>query len=334
MSEYWKSTVGDTIYLPLTQPHVLRLSQPKYWCKHCKTFVRDSKLERTNHEATPKHQGNINRFIRDLHRGHEKEEREKLKAKNEVERLNGVVSGAPTSALGGGEAPWKRTSAIPLSSPGARQATPAERKAQLAQLAAMGVAVPEDFRREMAMAGDWQTVSETPVYEEVIKKEEDTKDAKSSVLKDGPSQLNIGIRKRKYEGQEEEEEAGERVMRKGWGSTTKAYPGSNSDMDLDALLNNIRPSTSIGGNSSDNSAESCQSILESSRSGMPTKPKSENLTAPSVPTIKKEDSTPDEPEAGLDPVPDSLQTTVKHEDDAAAGGIVFKKRKAKPIRGK
>ena len=334
MSEYWKSTVSEIVYLRLAESHVLRSSQPKYWCKHCKTFVRDSKLERTNHEATPKHQGNIKRFIRDLHRGHEKDEREKQKAKNEVERLNGVVSGAPTSASGSGEAPWKRTSMIPLSNPGSRQATPAERKAQLAQLAAMGVAVPEDFRREMAMAGDWETVSETSVYEEVIKKEEDTKDVKSAVLRDGPSQLNIGVRKRKYEGQEEEEEAGEKVMRKGWGSTTKAYPGSNSDMDLDALLSNTRPSTSIGGNSGDNGVESLQPIPGQSLSSMPMKPESETLTAPSVPSIKTENSIPDEPIASLDPQSDSQQITVKHEDDAATGEVVFKKRKAKPTRGK
>ena len=51
MSEYWKST-------------------PKYWCKHCGIYVRDTKLERTNHEATGKHQGALKRFLRDLHRGH------------------------------------------------------------------------------------------------------------------------------------------------------------------------------------------------------------------------------------------------------------------------
>lgn len=233
---------------------------------------------------------------------------------------------------GSGEAPWRRTSAIPLSNPGARQATPAERKAQLAQLAAMGVAVPEDFRREMAMAGDWETVSEMPVYEDFVKKEEDTKDAKSSVLKDGPSQLNIGIRKRKYEGQEEEEEAGEKVMRKGWGSTTKAYPGFNSDADLDALLNNTRPSSSIGADSGDNTVESLQPILGKSSSSMPTKPESENRTASGVPSIKTENSIPDEPLASLDPHSDSQQTSLKHEDDAS--GFIFKKRKAKQIRGK
>ena len=57
MSEYWKST-------------------PKYWCKHCSVYVRDTKLERTNHEATGRHQGAIKRSLRDLHRNAEQQERE------------------------------------------------------------------------------------------------------------------------------------------------------------------------------------------------------------------------------------------------------------------
>ena len=38
-----------TFYLAL-----LIVVKPKYWCKHCKTYVRDTKLEKANHEATPK----------------------------------------------------------------------------------------------------------------------------------------------------------------------------------------------------------------------------------------------------------------------------------------
>ena len=83
MSEYWKST-------------------PKYWCKHCSTFVRDTKLERANHDATAKHQNAVNRALRDLHRNHEREERDKERAKREVDRLNGVVSGAGSGSQASG----------------------------------------------------------------------------------------------------------------------------------------------------------------------------------------------------------------------------------------
>ncbi|KAL9598572.1 MAG: hypothetical protein Q9219_004403 [cf. Caloplaca sp. 3 TL-2023] len=213
MSEYWKST-------------------PKYWCKHCKTFVRDKKLEKTNHEATAKHQGNIKRFLRDLHRGHEREERDKDRAKNEVERLNGVVSGASPSTRVTSQ--HDRPQAALLNS-SMKEATPAERKAQLARLAEMGVAVPEDYRREVAMAGDWQTIAERPVFDNV-KKTEDLDDFKD--FKPDPT-LNVGVRKRRLEGQEDEEDAGTPAIRKGWGSTIRRYPVSADDGndDLDALLN-------------------------------------------------------------------------------------------------
>jgi len=98
----------------------------------------------------------------------------------------------------------------------------ADQKRQWAQLAEMGIKVPDEVRAEMAMAGDWQVVSQRTV--------------------DDPSAaepLSIGVRKRKYEGQEEEEEekkeAGETVARRGWGAAMKRYPREDTS-DLDALL--------------------------------------------------------------------------------------------------
>lgn len=317
MSEYWKSTVSN---VPLPSYKLsLMPSQPKYWCKHCKTFVRDTKLEKTNHEATPKHQGNLKRFLRDLHKGHEREEREKQRAKDEIDRLNGVVSGTGSKAP-----PWQRKSAIPAASE-SRQPTPAHRKKQLAQLAELGVAVPEDFRKEMAMVGDWQTASERLIYD-TAKKEEDGGDVK-------PEGLNIGVRKRKFEGQEEEEEAGERVVRRGWGSTVRAYPGQDDDKDLDALLMTTKilkreeggiegsvstgPSSEIGGFTK-HSAQKEASLVAADGQLIKRENSSENVVLP--------DGMPEKDVAEA--------PTIKQEDDAAAIGSVFKKRKAKPIRQK
>ena len=290
--------------------------KPKYWCKHCKTFVRDTKLEKTNHEATPKHQGNLKRFLRDLHKGHEREEREKQRAKDEVDRLNGVVSGARSKAP-----PSETKSTIPAAS-ASRQATPADRKKQLAQLAELGVAVPEDFRKEMAMVGDWQTTSERLIYDTV--KEENSGDVK-------PEGLNIGVRKRKFEGQEEEE-AGEKVVRRGWGSTVRAYPGQDDDQDLDALLMTTKilkregaiegnvptdPSSQAGG-ITNNSAQKDASLVAADGQLIKRENSSENVVLP--------DATPEKDVAEA--------PTIKQEDDAASTGVVFKKRKAKPIRQK
>jgi len=262
MSEYWKST-------------------PKYWCKFCEAFVKDTKFEKQQHDATPRHQGNIQRSLRRLHKDNEREERDKDRAKAEVARLNGIVSGSGGSSASG------HVVAQSTSGP-AKKATVDDRKRQLKQLADLGVAVPEAYRREVAMAGDWETVSVRQ-----IKKEEDVK----------PDVLSFGTHKRKFEGQEEEEEAGTTVVRKGWGSTTKRYPGTSGAVeDIESLL----------------------------------RPGNGNVIAKmeDVPQIKKEDTD----EASEAPATDAsaravIEGEVKQEENAIAEApVVFKKRKAKVMK--
>jgi len=293
MSEYWKST-------------------PKYWCKHCKTFVRDTKLEKQNHDATPKHQGNIKRFLRDLHRGNEREEREKQRAKDEVARLNGEKPGASaTSAVGSTENSRRRPPAAAPSSSSLGQLTPAERKRQLAQLAELGVAVPEDYRREVAMPGDWQVTSEKAIYEnEHVKKEEEAEEKK-------PGGLNVGVRKRKLVGHEDEEELGQPVARRVWGSTTRKYPGYGGDDDeLDALLSSTTTSHRNAQHDSSTAATTTEVPVAKS----------------DIPTVKEEESL-NEPIALLPSVTEDVDTLVKEEDEDPEGdGFLFKKRKPKSIR--
>jgi len=227
-----------------------------------------------------------------------------------VDRLNGVVSGARTEA---GGVIWERKSAVPQFT-GNRQATPADRRKQLQQLAEMGVAVPEDFRREMAMAGDWQITSERPVFG-AVKKGEETEDSKANVL-------NVGVRKRKFEGQEEEEEAGETVVRKGWGSTTRTYPGAAAeDDDLDALLKTTKMS-------GQNDAGPSQEIKEERMIDTARAPIAD------VTTIKKEDFTDMSTISDTAAFVEAGEGPIEQEDDPFDAGVVFKKRKAKPIRQK
>ena len=297
-------------------------TQPKYWCKHCKTFIRDTKLEKTNHEATPKHQGNLKRFLRDLHKGHEREERDKQRAKDEVDRLNGVVTASGSKREG---APWERRPAIPPPSVGAnQQATPADRKRQLAQLAEMGVAIPEDFRREMAMAGDWQTTSERSVHEnDFVKKEEE--DGK-------PGGLNVGVRKRKFEGQEEEEEAGETVVRRGWGSTIRAYPEPGGDEDdLSTLLKSTKRVTREGeGLQKPRSRRS--SHPEQADSHVTPKDSQPGLDSPRIKGEEPAESVGVPNTISSDAAVEARPDTLKQEEDSLESGALFKKRKAKPIR--
>ncbi|MCJ1248374.1 hypothetical protein MMC30_005591 [Trapelia coarctata] len=299
MSEYWKST-------------------PKYWCKYCKTFVRDTKLEKQNHDATPKHQGNIKRFLRDLHRGNERDEREKQRAKDEVARLNGEKPGSSeTTTAGSSDNSRRRPTAPAPSSSSLMQLTPAERKRQLAQLAELGVAVPEDYRREVAMAGDWQVMSQRGLYEtEDSKKEEGEDDEKK------PSGLNVGVRKRKLEGQEDEEESGQPIARRVWGSTTRTYPGMGGDEnDLDALLattSTLRRDPGLG-------------------AATPTElpiMKDEPDSKSDLPAVKREESL-DESNALLTAATIDAGALAKREDeDPAEAGLMFKKRKPKPTRQK
>ncbi|KAI9695800.1 MAG: hypothetical protein M1836_006066 [Candelina mexicana] len=296
----------------------LKGAKPKYWCKHCKTYVRDTKFERTQHEATPKHQGNLKRFLRDLHRGHEREERDKQRAKNEVERLNGVVTGSPGGTTSSNPT-WKRKSAIAPVSSANKQVSVAERKQQLAQLAEMGVAIPEEFRRDMAMVGDWQTLSER-VIEPGLKKEEG-EDIK-------PEVHSIGVRKRKYHG-EEEEEAVETNVRKGWGSRIKVHPGQD-DGDLDALLG---VGQKFGSRTEASPSRTTESGTRHSLTGATSAPPTDTLEV--GPNIKKEDSNEDSPALTVS-LPESI--SIKTED--GQGGeevlceapVMFKKRRAKNIR--
>lgn len=258
-----------------------------------------------------------------MHRGHERDERDKQRAKNEVNRLNGVVSGTPTSGVAvEGGAPWRRKPAISPVNNDLRQATPADRKRQLAQLGEMGVAIPEEFRKEMAMVGDWQVLSERPVFE-TVKMENGTEDRK-------PDGLNIGVRKRKYEGQEEEEEAGETVVRKGWGSTTRAYPDADQqDDDLDTLLGKTLPGSSIGRDGRANLESHEKGSKESSiNQGYQNEPISQQRL--DMPVIKSENL--EESEQSSPAVPDDRN--VKQEESPPETGILFKKRKSKSIRTK
>lgn len=243
-----------------------------------------------------------------------------------MERLNGVVTGSPSAASGTSAAPWKRKRGIPPAAAEPKQASLVERKLQLTQLAEMGVAIPHEFRREMAMAGDWQTLSERPVYEDRIKKEDEV-DVK-------PDMLNTGIRKRKYEGQEEEDEAEETAIRRSWGSTTRTYPedGLSGHDDLDVLLER---SKTIGKGKGRMGNPPGASQDTSADPDPRTAPKSsQDVTSEGEPAIKREDSGEGMTSLDLPLGMNAAAISIKQNGEALGSAVVFKKRKAKPIRQK
>lgn len=263
--------------------------QPKYWCKFCETYVKDTKFERGQHEATGRHQGNIQRSLRGLHRAQENEQREKSSAQAEVARLNGLVpseSKAPPSVATGLGGPPPTYQKRPE-----KKATLEDRKKQWEQLAAMGVTLPDQARGDLAIAGEWKTVS-TEVVGEVNEDGEFTKVA-----------LNKGVRKRKLDEEEvEQQEAGEIITkRKGWGHTYKSFPGSKgSEDDVESLL----AKKNIHGDA--------------------------NESAVGGSTLKKEETQMNDIGVSLQDIPtaEQAEASIKKEEDApAAPAIVFKKRK-------
>ncbi|SPO04749.1 related to formin binding protein [Cephalotrichum gorgonifer] len=298
MSDYWKS-VG------------------KYWCKYCHTYVRDSALERRNHESTMTHQNGVKRALSDIHRGHEREEREKDRARQEVERLNRLVPGPGGSTAGAtkssglqgraGDAAW----------------VDAERKRRLEELAGLGVSIPTEQRGEMAMAGEW-TVTSTRVVEER---------AEGDV-----SGVAVGVRKREVtEEEREEEEAVGRLFkkRKGWGREVRGMPGK--DDELEALLSG---ELEVGGRGGIKE----ESIKEEDVKDEGVKAEDIKREDVDEPSADKQDAEPtDNPVIKKEPEDDTGLAATDHPTKdtkeaevapAAPQAPVFKKRKAKNIRQK
>ncbi|KAK5090950.1 hypothetical protein LTS08_002140 [Lithohypha guttulata] len=291
MSEHWKST-------------------PKYWCKHCSIYVKDTPFERKQHENTGKHQGNLKRFLQGIHKDHQKNEREKERAKTEIERLNRVVGLAASSTTSSSHAPPKppKTASTTLSA--------ADQKRQWAQLADLGIAVPDHARAENAMAGSWQVVS--------------TKAIEGGPPSEDKDNVSVGIRKRPFQNDAEEEETEDVVVRKGWGSTTKTYPGSKGTADdLGALL--------------------AAPLFKSRKKGRQDLPvlndttASPDLTAPKDEVVIKSDPSVAVPDPLTDPTVNSFNSATASSGPLPAGTKaetvqiaadnsqtpVFKKRKAK-----
>jgi hypothetical protein len=187
--------------------------------------------------------------------------------------------------------------------------TPADRKRQMAQLAEMGIAVPDEYRGDMALAGDWQVISQTPVE-----------------LGQQEAVLNLGVRKRKFEGQEEEEEAGETVQKKRWGSTTKGYPAKEQQLD-DLLTSNILVKKT---SATDVKSEDPNRNPADVHVGIAVLVHHDDVDATNKVTVKQEDDPPiSSPSILPGQVPEQTDTISSEPLE-----IVFKKRKAKSTRPK
>jgi hypothetical protein len=298
MAEYWKST-------------------ERYWCKHCACYVRDTKLERQNHESTAKHQGALKRFLRDLHRGHEREERDKERARREIARLDGVVSGSASSSSVATGAGFSSTpsSSKPLAP------SESELKRQREQLAELGVEMPSTFRPEMAMPGQW-TVTNTRVIETKTDDGEQKVEAKA-----------MGVRKREVdENDKEEEEAMQQLFKKPrrWGRDSKTAP-QEDDAELDALLSGPILTRRLPEDDVAPKEEEDADAKRGDKLNIKTEDASDKDAVKREPDLDDNSiaAPPKSEELGLDP---TVKTEAGVEEAAAPPTVVFKKRKPKPIR--
>jgi hypothetical protein len=167
-----------------------------------------------------------------------------------------------------------------------------DRKKQWEQLAAMGVALPEEARSDMGMAGDWKVVTKQVVGE--VDANGDFKE----------KQLNKGVHKRKLDEHEEESAAAGEIItkRKGWGHTYKAFPGSKgADDDIESLFTTKKPEVKVE-----------EPLVKAED---PVKDEEETAALHDIPTAEEAEA-------------QAAEATIKREEDApAATAVVFKKRK-------
>lgn len=224
--------------------------------------------------------------------------------------MNGVVSGSgtPPAPSIAGPSGTKKDGAYTKPPVPKAYATEAQRKAQLAQLADMGIAIPDELRPDMALAGEWQVTSERVIDEDEEKK---------------PEAIALGVRKRTAADEEEEEQE---VKKRRWGTTYKTHPGASEDLDLDALLSNATRKDS--GVQKEGSP-----AVKQEEAGETPLVKAEDDTEISASLVKQDivKSEPVEAESGI--AAEVKQDPEGMSNDASAG-VVFKKRKAKNIRQK
>lgn len=175
----------------------------------------------------------------------------------------------------------------------------------------MGIAAPGSAGPDDATPGGWQTVSRKVVQEP---------------LQDADEKLNIGVRKRKFEDQEEQEEAGETIARRGWGSTTRTYPGSTSTADdLNSLL-----STSVLNRKvlKESTEEDVKPTILSTTNSKVVLPKTEENKKVSPPPLEPA-STGVAATTNIPPSDDENKVPVSHASEPETTQPVFKKRRPK-----
>ncbi|KAK9897062.1 hypothetical protein P389DRAFT_178799 [Cystobasidium minutum MCA 4210] len=144
MSEYW-------------------VSQGKFYCKYCKVYIADDKPSRSHHDSGFRHKGNLERYIREIYKKGNKQEREKAEEARQIAAIDAAAAAAmgisAEQASTSGSAPPKFRKKAASSGSGPSYTTAAD----------LGFTDPEaermqrekELREKEGVIGEWSFV--TPV---------------------------------------------------------------------------------------------------------------------------------------------------------------------------
>ncbi|KAF8629844.1 hypothetical protein AX15_003210 [Amanita polypyramis BW_CC] len=155
MSEYW-------------------VSKKKYFCKYCEIYIADDAPSRQQHEGGLRHQGNRERFIRNIYKTSEKKKKDLEEEKRELVRVEQAAHvafaqdvsagrarpGAASTSASASSAPAIQKPAVKPSNPFANYTT--AESLGYKDPDAERVAAEADRRRMQGVIGDWQVVTPSP----------------------------------------------------------------------------------------------------------------------------------------------------------------------------
>ncbi|KAK2467891.1 hypothetical protein APHAL10511_000186 [Amanita phalloides] len=154
MSEYW-------------------VSKKKYFCKYCEIYIADDVPSRQQHENGLRHQGNRERFIRNIYKTSEKKKKDLEEEKRELARVEQAAHAAFAQDVSAGHARPGITSVPAAGVPSTSRKPPAKPSNPFTNYTtaeSLGYTDPDaereaaeaERRRMQGVVGEWQVVTPPP----------------------------------------------------------------------------------------------------------------------------------------------------------------------------
>eukprot|EP00871_Galdieria_phlegrea_P000950 jgi/Galph1/1856/GphlegSOOS_G537.1 len=63
------------------------VSQPRYYCQYCNTWIADNKIQRQQHENGFRHKNNVQNYLKNAHRENQRKKKESRDVEKEIRRI-------------------------------------------------------------------------------------------------------------------------------------------------------------------------------------------------------------------------------------------------------